>query len=208
VRPPSERCRDTRAKTGLLLRSLGGRPVSGVTEVGKLADFRGLFRVGSDSGAEPGGGWLGCQDSNLGMDELKSLMLPFRCAQSRRHRRSRGLDAERRGGARKTAGLNRDARRGRWPPARSETNITQGRSGSTSAPECAGCGGSGQSPKPSLRPNDQFTSPPGVATPEIWRPICCSSAGRQGTRLKPNPSSIMANRPLESCLEPTSWPLT
>ncbi len=233
MRPPSERCRDTRAKTGLLLRSLGRRPVSGVTVIAKRADVRGLFGVGSDSGVEPGGGWLGCQDSNLGMDESKSLILPFGYAQSGRHRRSRGLDAERLGGAR-TAGLNRDARRRLWPPARSEADITQGRSGSTSAPECAGCGGartallrlpnsgvvitrnsrsmrlrcSCQSPKPSLRPSDQFTSPPGVATPEIWRPICCSSAGRQGTRLKPSPSSIMANRPLESCVEPTSWPLT
>ena len=83
--------------------------------------------------------------------------------------------------------------------------MTQG-SGSTSAPECAECGG--QMPKPSLRPSDQFTSPPAVAMPEIWRPICCSSAGRQGTRLKPKPSSIMAKRPPESCVEPTNRPLT
>ena len=54
------------------------------------------------------------------------------------------------------------------------------------------------SPKPRLRPRDQFTSPPGKATPEMTRPTCCSSAGRHGTKLKPSPSSIMANRPLES----------
>jgi hypothetical protein len=152
------------------------------------------------------GGWLGWQDSNPGMAESKSSILPFGYAQSSRHRRSRGPDAERLGSAKESAGLSCDARPGLSQPTRSEADITQGRSGSTSAPECAECGG--QTPRPSLRPSDQFTSPPGVATPEIWRPICCSSAGRQGTRLKPSPSSIMANRPLESCVEPISWPLT
>jgi hypothetical protein len=39
-----------------------------------------------------------------------------------------------------------------------------------------------------------------MAMPEMWRPICCSRAGRQGTRLNPSPSSIIANRPLDSWL--------
>ena len=68
--------------------------------------------------------------------------------------------------------------------------------------------GKAYSPNPSLRPNDQSTSPPGMATPEMWRPRCCSSAGRHGTRLNPRPSSIIANRPLDSWVKPTSWPLT
>jgi len=151
------------------------------------------------------GGWLGWQDSNPGMAESKSSIQPFGYAQLSRHRRSRWLDTERLGGARETADLA-VAHDVAFGGRHGRRLMTQGRSGSTSAPECAECGG--QTPKPSLRPSDQFTSPPGVETPEISRPICCSSAGRQGTRLKPSPSSIMANRPPESCVEPTSWPLT
>jgi hypothetical protein len=51
----------------------------------------------------------------------------------------------------------------------------------------------GYSPSPLNRANDQSTSPPGMAMPEMWRPICCVTAGRQGTRLNPSPSSIMAS---------------
>ena len=60
------------------------------------------------------------------------------------------------------------------------------------------------SPSPSFRANDQSTPPPGMTMPQMWRPTCCSRTGRQGTRLNPRPSSIMANRPLDSWVEPTS----
>jgi hypothetical protein len=44
---------------------------------------------------------------------------------------------------------------------------------------------------------DQSTMPTGMTMPEIWGRICGSSASRQGTRLNPSPSSIIAKRPLD-----------
>jgi hypothetical protein len=46
-----------------------------------------------------------------------------------------------------------------------------------------------------LRPKLHSISPLSVATPATWRPRCRSSAGVHGTRAKPRPLSIMANRP-------------
>ena len=57
---------------------------------------------------------------------------------------------------------------------------------------------SNQIPSPRFRPKRQSTVPREDMTPEIWRPSCCSSAGRQGTSRKPSPSSIIAKRPDES----------
>src|SRR5215472_8697027 len=46
-------------------------------------------------------------------------------------------------------------------------------------------------PSPMARPSCQEISPPRT-TPITWRPISFSRMGRHGTRLKPSPSSIIA----------------
>jgi hypothetical protein len=45
----------------------------------------------------------------------------------------------------------------------------------------AGVAGCDQIPNPLFRPKLQSTLPPGISMPETCRPICRSSAGRQGT---------------------------
>jgi hypothetical protein len=65
---------------------------------------------------------------------------------------------------------------------------------------------SAHSPSPRDRANDQSTPPPGMAMPEIYCPTRLSSTGCHGTSLKPRPPSparlsIIANRPLDSCVE-------
>lgn len=50
-------------------------------------------------------------------------------------------------------------------------------------------------PKPRFRPKLQSTPPPGSITPETCGPSFCSNAGFQGSSSKPNPLSIIANRP-------------
>jgi hypothetical protein len=70
---------------------------------------------------------------------------------------------------------------------------------------------SAHSPNPRDRANDQSTPPPGMAMPEMSCPIRLSSTDCHGTRLNPRPPSplsIIANRPLDSWAEPTSWPVT
>ena len=52
-----------------------------------------------------------------------------------------------------------------------------------------------QIPRPIFASRLQVTRPPPVATPDTSRPRCRSNAGRQGTSWKPDPSSIIANRP-------------
>jgi hypothetical protein len=77
VRLASALSRDSWAKTDNLPIFPGKSPVSGVTVTGERPDVRGHSRGVSGKGGRPEGGWLGRQDSNLGMVDSKSTAPPL-----------------------------------------------------------------------------------------------------------------------------------
>ena len=72
---------------------------------------------------------------------------------------------------------------------------------------------SAHNPSPRFLPKLHSMPPSLRIRPEMCCPIRLSSTGCHGTRLNPSPPSplklsIIANRPLDSWVEPTSWPVT